>query len=165
MSAAPRRRRLRLHGLGPPDLGTVEGHHGVVRHVLRLERRHADALPGQPAADAGGEKALAGVGAVPATSSDPFIGRRTMESAGGCMRGGVRRRSGPAGRRHRHYGLADSRRYGQSGVCARRMNIEASIGYPRPGPVDGRSVLAPGSMLPLAFQPVRAVACREFASR
>ena len=44
--------RLRLHRLGPADLGAVGGDDRVVRHVLRLERRDLHALAGQPAADA-----------------------------------------------------------------------------------------------------------------
>ena len=43
----PRRNagRPRLHRLRPPDLAPVRAGRGVVRHVLRLERRHAHAPP------------------------------------------------------------------------------------------------------------------------
>ena len=43
----PRRQagRSRLHRLRPPDLAPVRARRGVVRHVLRLERRHAHAPP------------------------------------------------------------------------------------------------------------------------
>ena len=54
-------RRRGLHGLGPPDLRAVRGDEGVQRHVLGLERRDPDSLPGQPAAQPGGEHALPGV--------------------------------------------------------------------------------------------------------
>src|SRR5262249_55837712 len=48
-----------LHRLGPADLRAVPGDHGVQRHVLRLERGHLDAAPGEPAADPRGDRALA----------------------------------------------------------------------------------------------------------
>ncbi len=61
-------RRLRLdaggrglHRLGAADLGPAGGYGGVQRHVLRLERGHPHALPGQPPAQSGGKDALAGV--------------------------------------------------------------------------------------------------------
>ena len=55
-------RRRGLHHLGAADLRAVGGDHRVVAHVLRLERRHRDALADQPAADPGGDEGLAGVG-------------------------------------------------------------------------------------------------------
>ena len=55
-----------LHRLGAAQFAAApvraDHHGGVVRHVLRLERRDPDAPAAQPAADAGGEHALAGVG-------------------------------------------------------------------------------------------------------
>ncbi len=53
---------LGLHRLGPADLAAVGGHGAVERHVLRLERHHADALAQQPAAQGSHQGALAGVG-------------------------------------------------------------------------------------------------------
>ena len=50
-----------LHGLRSPDLRAVGGDEGVQRHVLGLERGHAHAPPGQPAAQPGREHALARV--------------------------------------------------------------------------------------------------------
>ncbi len=52
-------RRGGLHRLGPADLRAIPGDHRVQRHVLRLERGHLDAAPGQPAADPRGDRALA----------------------------------------------------------------------------------------------------------
>ena len=51
----------RLHRLRAADLAAVEGHDRVERHVLRLERRDADPLALQPAADPGGDDRLAGI--------------------------------------------------------------------------------------------------------
>ena len=50
-----------LHDLRPPELAAVVRHAGVVAHVLRLERRHAQAFLGQQAAECGREVRLAGV--------------------------------------------------------------------------------------------------------
>ena len=54
-------RRRRLHDLRPPELAAVRCHAGVVAHVLGLERRDAQALVGQQAAERGGQVRLAGV--------------------------------------------------------------------------------------------------------
>ncbi len=53
---------LGLHCLGPADFTAVGGHRAVQRHVLRLERHHANALAQQPAAQRGHQRAFAGVG-------------------------------------------------------------------------------------------------------
>jgi hypothetical protein len=52
-------RRGGLHHLGPADLRAVAGDERVQRHVLRLERGDPHPLPGQPAAQAGSDHALA----------------------------------------------------------------------------------------------------------
>ncbi|CAB5603692.1 Uncharacterised protein [Pseudomonas aeruginosa] len=52
---------LGLDRLGAADLAAVGGDRAVQRHVLRLERHHRDAAPGQPAAQRGHQGALAGV--------------------------------------------------------------------------------------------------------
>ncbi len=54
-----------LDPLRPADLGAVGTDHRVVRHVLRLVRRHPDTLPGQPPAEPGHHGRL------------PRVGRRT----------------------------------------------------------------------------------------
>ena len=51
----------RLQRLGAADLAAVRGHGGVVRHVLRLERQHAQAAPGEGAAKPGDQQGLADV--------------------------------------------------------------------------------------------------------
>ncbi len=51
--------RTRLQPLGDADLPAVDDA-GVVRHVLGLERRHVDALAGEPPAQRGDEPALPG---------------------------------------------------------------------------------------------------------
>ena len=43
------------------DLAALDGHRGVVRHVLRLERRDRDAAAMQPPAQSRGEHALPGI--------------------------------------------------------------------------------------------------------
>jgi hypothetical protein len=48
-----------LEILGAADLAAID-HAGVVAHVLRLERRHLEALPRIPAAQRRGQPALAG---------------------------------------------------------------------------------------------------------
>jgi hypothetical protein len=53
--------RERLHRLCAPDLAAVERDDGVVRHVLRLERRHRHTPARQQPADPGDQGALAGV--------------------------------------------------------------------------------------------------------
>ena len=70
--------RGRLHGLGPADLGTVQGHERVQRHVLRLERRHLHALPGQPPAQPGDQHALASVRTRPGHQQRPSHGCRLL---------------------------------------------------------------------------------------
>ncbi len=55
-------RSRRLHRLRAADLEAAPRDDRVQRHVLRLERRHADAEAAQPAAQAGGHERLAGVG-------------------------------------------------------------------------------------------------------
>jgi hypothetical protein len=52
-----------LQGLGAADLAAVGGDGGVVRHVLRLERTHAQAALGQGARQAGHDQRLADIGA------------------------------------------------------------------------------------------------------
>ena len=52
-----------LQGLGAADLAAVGGDGGVVRHVLRLERAHAEAAVGEGAGEAGDDQRLADVGA------------------------------------------------------------------------------------------------------
>ena len=54
-------RGLGLHRLGAADLAAVGGHRAVERHILRLERHHADALAFEPAAEGGHQGALAGI--------------------------------------------------------------------------------------------------------
>ena len=54
-------RGRRLHDLRPAELAAVVGHAGVVAHVLGLERRDAQALVGQQAAERGSQIGLAGV--------------------------------------------------------------------------------------------------------
>jgi hypothetical protein len=51
----------RLRGLRAADLAAVVGDGGVVRHVLRLERRHAQPRAREDAAERGDEGRLAGV--------------------------------------------------------------------------------------------------------
>jgi hypothetical protein len=51
----------RLDRLGAADLGPVGRDRAVQGHVLRLERRHRDALAPQPPAQAGHDHGLAGV--------------------------------------------------------------------------------------------------------
>src|SRR5262249_17523833 len=55
-------RGLRLHGLGPADLGAVRGDPRVERHVLRLEREDAKSTADQEATEPGGQHRLSGVG-------------------------------------------------------------------------------------------------------
>ena len=52
---------MRLHRLRAADLAAVDGDDRVVAHVLRLERRHRHAVPREPPADPGDERALARV--------------------------------------------------------------------------------------------------------
>ncbi len=52
----------RLKCLRTADLSAVQRDHGVVRHVLRLERRHSDASTRQHATQSGHKNALACVG-------------------------------------------------------------------------------------------------------
>ncbi len=52
-----------LQRLGAADLAAVGGHGGIVRHVLRLERAHAEAAALEDAQQAGDEQRLADVGA------------------------------------------------------------------------------------------------------
>ena len=54
--------RERLQRLGPPDLPPVDGHGGIVRHVLRLERRHRKPPPPRRAAEPRDQKRLADIG-------------------------------------------------------------------------------------------------------
>jgi len=54
--------RLGLHHLRPRDLAAAEERRTVVRHVLRLERRHAHALAAQPGAHRRGHPAFARAG-------------------------------------------------------------------------------------------------------
>ena len=68
-------RRRGLHGLGPADLGAVWGDEGVEGHVLGLERRDPDSLPGQPAAQPGGEHAFPGVRGGPGDEQAALHGR------------------------------------------------------------------------------------------
>ena len=56
-------RGARLQRLGAADLAAVDGDGGVVRHVLRLERRHLEAAPHQRARQARDERRLADIGA------------------------------------------------------------------------------------------------------
>ncbi len=51
-----------LQRLGPPDLAAIGGDGGVVRHVLRLERRDAQAAIGEGAAKPRHQQRLADVG-------------------------------------------------------------------------------------------------------
>ncbi len=52
----------RLQRLGAADLAAIGRHRGVVRHVLRLERPHLQALPREGAAEPGDHQRLADVG-------------------------------------------------------------------------------------------------------
>ena len=56
-------RRARLQRLGAADLAAVDRHRGIVRHVLRLERRHLQAAPHQRARQARDDHRLADIGA------------------------------------------------------------------------------------------------------
>ena len=56
-------RRPRLHGLGAADLAALDRDGGIVRHVLRLERRHLQAAPHQRAREPCDDRRLAGIGA------------------------------------------------------------------------------------------------------
>ena len=56
-------RRPRLHGLGAADLAAVDRDGGIVRHVLRLERRNLQAAPHQRAREPRDDRRLAGIGA------------------------------------------------------------------------------------------------------
>ncbi|MNL24832.1 hypothetical protein D3C87_1462830 [compost metagenome] len=53
--------RLGLHRLRATDLAAIGGHGAVERHVLRLERHDADALPGDPATERRHQRAFTGV--------------------------------------------------------------------------------------------------------
>ena len=53
----------RLQRLGAADLAAVGGDGGVVRHVLRLERRDPQAAIGEGAAQPGDQQRLADIGA------------------------------------------------------------------------------------------------------
>ena len=64
-------RRGGLHGLRAADLGAVHRDERVQRHVLRLERRHLHALPGQPPAQPGHQHALARVRTRPGDQQRP----------------------------------------------------------------------------------------------
>ena len=55
-------RALRLHGLRPPDLKPLRCHRAVERHVLALERRCAQPVLPEDAAEGGAQKALARAG-------------------------------------------------------------------------------------------------------
>ena len=70
--------RGRLHRLGAADLGAVQGHERVQRHVLRLERRDLHALPGQPPAQPGDQHALARVRTRPGDQQRPSHGCRLL---------------------------------------------------------------------------------------
>ena len=74
-------RRGRLHRLSPADFGPVQGHERVQRHVLRLERRHLHALPGQPPAQPGDQHALARVRPRPGDQQRPSHGCRLLNAA------------------------------------------------------------------------------------
>ena len=63
MHARRHARGARLHRLGAPDLAAVDRDGGVVRHVLRLERRHLQAAPHQQPRQARDDRRLAGIGA------------------------------------------------------------------------------------------------------
>jgi hypothetical protein len=52
-----------LQRLRPADLAAIDGHGGIVRHVLRLERAHGKAAQGQSARQAGDDERLAHIGA------------------------------------------------------------------------------------------------------
>ncbi len=56
-------RRPRLHRLGPADLAAFDRDGGIVRHVLRLERRHLQAAAHQRARKPRDDRRLAGIGA------------------------------------------------------------------------------------------------------
>jgi hypothetical protein len=71
-------RRGRLHRLGAADLGAVQRHEGVQRHVLRLERRHLHALPGQPPAQPGYQHALSRVRTRPGDQQRPLHACRLL---------------------------------------------------------------------------------------
>ena len=53
----------RLQRLGAADLAAIGGDGGIVRHVLRLERRDPQAAIGEGAAEAGDDQRLADIGA------------------------------------------------------------------------------------------------------
>ena len=74
-------RRGRLHRLGPADLGPVQGHERVQRHVLRLERRHLHALPGQPPAQPGDQHALTRIRTRPGDQQRPSHGCRLLNAS------------------------------------------------------------------------------------
>ena len=86
--------RRRLHGLGPADLGTVRGNEGVEGHVLGLERRDPDSLPGQPAAQPGGEHALPGVRGGPGDEQAALHGRIPFTADPWCGSAGSGRSGG-----------------------------------------------------------------------
>src|SRR6202011_3820462 len=48
---------------GPADLAAIGGDHRVVRHVLRLERPHLEAAPGEAAREARDQQRFADIGA------------------------------------------------------------------------------------------------------
>ena len=54
-------RRPRLHGLGAADLAALDRHGGIVRHVLRLERRHLQTTPHQRTGEPCDNRRLAGI--------------------------------------------------------------------------------------------------------
>ena len=114
----------RLHGLRAPDLRAVARHDRVQRHVLRLERRDADALAVQPAADAGRDDGLAGI-RVRAADEDRAVHRAALRPS--ARPGGAPPRAGAAhgaaaaharaARGRRPAGCADAP---MPGACARR---------------------------------------------
>ena len=82
-------RRGRLHRLGTADLGAVQRHERVQRHVLRLERRHLHALPGQPPAQPGHQHALARVRTCPGDQQRPSHGCRLLGGMFGQIQEGT----------------------------------------------------------------------------
>jgi len=80
-------RRLRLdpggpglHRLGPADLRPAQGDERVQRHVLGLERSHADPLPGQPTTDSGDQHTLSRVRRGPGHQHCPAHDYRSLLS-------------------------------------------------------------------------------------
>ena len=125
---------LRLHGLGPADLGALPRDEGVQRHVLALERSDAHPLPDQPAADPRRDHALARVRAgaghqqPPHEPFTPLRAGRAARAARTVPAGGSRRAPPRSTAPERRPGATAGRRAG----CRRRSGAAEGRAEHRP---------------------------------